>query len=350
MRITALRNSEVKLSSFKSTVIHHSIKGMKEMVHHKAREPVMLARTALVWFVVASVSLWSLACRFPHNNQGDVKAQPPQKISDTQKVRTVSDGKSPPPNRRRLIERKIQEFRRAFPRERDRGSVAIPVYFHILTSADGKEGNVSCEVVQKQIEVLNLAYAGKGGLGSVATPFRFVFAGMDITANDVYFNMAYDEDHPSKEEIAAKKELNRGNKSTLNIYTAKVPGSIFGWARFPWDLANGVDGVVVRYTTLPGGTEPDRNEGDVATHEVGHWLGLFHTFENGCNPPGDSVDDTPAQSGATLNCPVVGHNHCPGEHPEKVENYMNYCPDSCMFSFTAGQSNRMDAVHLLYRT
>ena len=315
------------------------------MVHHKTREPPMLARTVLVCLVVASVSLGE-ACSFIHGKRMRLNAHSHQ----TTTTITISDSPSPPPARRRAIEQQIRELRQALPEEREPGTVTIPVYFHIITSADGKEGNVSCDAVQKQIEVLNLAFAGKGGPGAVETPFRFVFAGMDITANDGYFNMAYQDDQPSPEERAAKKELNRGNKSTLNIYTSKVYGAAYGWARFPWDYADGLDGVVIRYTTLPGGNQGTQNEGDTATHEVGHWLGLFHTFEGGCAPPGDSVDDTPPQPSATIDCPTVPHNNCPGQNFVQVENYMNYTWDKCMYRFTAGQSNRMDAVHLLYRT
>jgi hypothetical protein len=251
--------------------------------------------------------------------------------------------------RRLQIDDRLSAMREVFPEERAAGSVEIPVYFHIITNAAGTEGAVIDADVKTQIDRMNAAYAGQGPGGTGApTPFRFVLAATDRTANDEWFNMPYAE-QPTPVERAAKAALNKGGKSALNLYTARLNDRTLGWARWPWDIANGVDGVVIRFSTLPGGTQPHYNEGDTATHEVGHWLGLFHTFQGGCSDTGDEVDDTPAEKSPGSGCPAA-LDTCPAQAgADPVENFMDYSDDSCMFKFSPGQSSRMDAAHLKYR-
>jgi Pregnancy-associated plasma protein-A len=221
---------------------------------------------------------------------------------------------------------------------RARGPVVIPVYFHILKNR-ADEGHVADKSLETQVKVLNDAFAG--------TPFRFVLAGRDITVRDDWFDMVYSRDSPTQAERAAKYTLNKPGNSTLNIYTARVSG-YQGWARWPWQLGDRVDGVVVKYSTLPDGATPYYNLGYVVVHEVGHWLGLFHTSERRCYAPGDCVDDTPAEESAKTDC-QDGIDSCPGPGVDPYRNFMNYTDDKCKNQFTRGQMTRMIAIYSAFR-
>jgi hypothetical protein len=101
---------------------------------------------------------------------------------------------------------------------------------------------------------------------------------------------------------------------------------------------------------VPGGTAAPYNEGDTATHVIGHWMGLYHTFQGGCNKTGDFVSDTPSEQFPAFGCPI-GRDSCArdaGQDP--VTNFMNFTDDSCMNTFTPEQSNRIRRVMETYRT
>jgi len=109
-----------------------------------------------------------------------------------------------------------------------------------------------------------------------------------------------------------------------------------------------IDGCSVLFSTAPNGTEINYNLGRTVTHEVGHWMGLYHTFQGGCFG-GDDVDDTPAQSSPTSGCPV-GRDSCPTvDGLDPIHNYMDYSYDSCYEEFTYGQAVRMRSAWDEYR-
>jgi hypothetical protein len=230
------------------------------------------------------------------------------------------------------------------------GSVTIKVYFHVIrrnTTVAG--GNVPNSQITNQINVLNAAFAGAapGGAGA-NTPFRFQLAGVDRTTNARWFRLSPD----SVAERQLKNRLRKGGANALNIYSASLTHGLLGWATFPQAYqGNSVaDGVVVLHSSLPGGSAAPYNLGDTATHEVGHWLGLFHTFQGGCAAPGDSVDDTPFEAAANFDCPADTTNTCAAPGNDPIHNFMDYTDDACMYQFTAGQSNRMSDHWTAYRT
>ena len=73
---------------------------------------------------------------------------------------------------------------------------------------------------------------------------------------------------------------------------------MLGWSRFPWQSAETprLDSVSVNFAALPGGKASGYNLGDTVVHEVGHWLGLFHTFQGGMPGRRRPVADTNAEA------------------------------------------------------
>ena len=223
----------------------------------------------------------------------------------------------------------------------------IPVYIHVIrTGTAVEQGNVPNAWIRNQLEALNLSYAGF--YGGVDTGFRFELAGVDRTTNARWFNMT----PGGEDEYKAKRALRRGGANALNIYTVDG-GKYLGWAYFPSGYASRphVDGVIIAFGSMPGSTLPgfeNFNLGFTATHEAGHWLGLYHTFQGGCNANGDYVSDTPAEKGPAFGC-QVGRDTCLQNGLDPIHNYMDYSDDPCYSEFTAGQAERMQEQYLFYR-
>ena len=220
----------------------------------------------------------------------------------------------------------------------------IQTYVHVINKGTGiSNGDVPSSWITNQMNVLNAAYAGTG--------WSFSLAGTTRTTNSTWYTMGYG----SSAESQAKSALRQGGKGTLNIYTANIGGGLLGWATFPssYNSAPSKDGVVLLYSSLPGGSAAPYNLGDTGTHEVGHWMGLYHTFQGGCSSNasggGDLVSDTPAEQSPAYGCPV-GRNSCTGiSGNDPITNFMDYTDDSCMNQFSTGQDTRMDSQFTAYR-
>ena len=211
----------------------------------------------------------------------------------------------------------------------------INVYWHTIHS--GSSGKLTSGEIAAQIAVLNDAYA--------ATGWSFALADSDYTDNSTWFNGCY-----GSSESSIKSALRQGSADDLNIYSCNPGSGLLGWATFPSSYSSSptMDGVVLLYSSLPGGSASPYNEGDTATHEVGHWMGLYHTFQGGCSKTGDSISDTPSERAANYGCPASADT-CTGEGLDPIENFMDYTDDSCMFEFTPEQDTRMDTMFSTYR-
>jgi hypothetical protein len=208
------------------------------------------------------------------------------------------------------------------------GSVSIPTYVNVITAKalSSTERSTRTRQVERQITVLNRAYSGRSANDAVGTPFRFRLQSIDFVVNAQWSTMGYG----SAEERAAKSALRQGGPDALNIYAGNIGDDLLGWATFPqsYSGAPSQDGVVLLLDSMPGGDAAPYNKGDTGTHEVGHWLGLYHTFQGGCQKKNDLVADTPAEKSPAFGCPE-GRDTCRATGADPIDNFMDYTDDAC---------------------
>ena len=220
------------------------------------------------------------------------------------------------------------------PEMRLAGSVQIPVAFHVVYA--GTKGRVSDQQIATLLNNLNAAYSG--------SPFSFHLASVDRTNNKAWYGNCLS----SKNEKVMKRRLAVDPRRTLNIYTCKtsnfpVTGGVLGYAYLPFMFPENsyMHGAVLHPALMPGGHPEVGVYGMIVAHELGHYLGLYHTFQGGCGATGDFVADTPAEAKPTGNC-AAGTDTCPAVVGlDDVTNFMNYGDDLCMNHLTPGQIQRM---------
>ncbi|MFI4898697.1 MAG: M43 family zinc metalloprotease [Phycisphaerales bacterium JB059] len=236
------------------------------------------------------------------------------------------------------------------------GLIRIPVVVHVIQNSSGT-GFISESRVQSQIDVLNedfQAIAGTNGANGTDTQFEFFLAtedpdgnptnGITYSTNNSWFNdsgsywnsLAWDTDR------------------YLNIYTNSASGALGYVPDLPQGgiAGSNADRVVVLYSSF-GRNAPltPFHLGRTTTHEVGHYLGLYHTFDNGCGTSscyttGDRICDTNRENSPTFGCPG-SRTSCGMAAP--LDNYMDYSDDICMEKFTPEQANRMRCTLEHYR-
>jgi len=239
----------------------------------------------------------------------------------------------------------------------------VKVWFHVIMDSQGN-GDVSDADLQLTIDSMNQAFAGQqprnpfkaSAQETGDVPFRFQIAGVERITNDVW---AVDGN-----SMAMKSALRVGGAADLNVYTVDFGNSgLLGYAWFPFWYVGGEieDGIVIDSGTFVNGAFTGYNSGDVLTHETGHWVGLFHTFQGSCFRPNDSVGDTPAEAGpyfwspdltgfpdsCTILAKQLPSTASPGRDP--IENFMDYSAEDTKYQFTPGQAVRADKLMTIFR-
>jgi gliding motility-associated-like protein len=235
----------------------------------------------------------------------------------------------------------------------------IPVVFHIVHQ--GGTENIPASSIELSLDHLNQSFANAGPYDpstGVATNIDFCLAKRkpDGTLSSGIERISDPLTELSMNDDLALKNLSRYDPTQyLNIWVvdeicSSTGCGVAGYAYFPSSHGGNLDGIVVEARWL--GNSPANSA--VLTHEVGHYLGLYHTFEGGCQNDdclanGDRVCDTPPdQSTAAVPC-NASPNSCttdtndgfPTDQPDMFQNYMDYGDWSCYSMFTAGQRDRM---------
>lgn len=265
-----------------------------------------------------------------------------------------------------VIENFTEEFiarRASDPRQRRTTNINIPVVVHVVgtTAVQG----VTEAQIQSQLDVLNKDFQK---LNPDASKIPAAFAGLAANCQ-ITFCLAKRDPGGNATTGIQRRTVTTASFSTndavkrystggldawdaskyLNLWVCNISGGVLGYAQFPGgDPAT--DGVVITYTGFgtTGTAQAPFNGGRTGTHEVGHWLNLYHIWGDdgtGCTGS-DQVGDTPNQAGENYGCPSYPlTDRCTRKAPGVMfMNYMDYTDDVCMYMFTAGQKARMDAL------
>ncbi|KAK0611410.1 hypothetical protein B0T14DRAFT_440392 [Immersiella caudata] len=249
-----------------------------------------------------------------------------------------------------------------------RAPIDIPLYFHVIASSQTPSGGwISDNTLQKQFRVIRDTFSSYG------ITFRWAANETTKTVNTTWSETLYksdlepEEDQPySGRVLEMKKALRKGGNDlrALNIYFHPDIPEFAGYSSFvplQKDRKDFIswDGIILNSNIMPGNPATALYVGHMAVHEIGHWLGLYHTFHGGCDGEGDHVSDTAPyfnQFSIMERCDDETRNTCvdsagPGgeDLPDPVHNFMSYFDEPCMDHFTPGQKQRMEETWNQYR-
>lgn len=238
--------------------------------------------------------------------------------------------------------------------------LTVPVVVHVLYNKPDQK--ISKQQVLSQLTVINNDFTGRNAdINTVPAPFkplvapdlgvRFSLALRDPDGNPTdgikYYETtitAFGSDDNVKFKALGGADAWPSDQY-LNIWVCNLGEGLLGYAQFPGGAA-ATDGVVINYTAFGtmGTAKAPFDKGRTLTHELGHYLGVFHIWgdDNGACNGSDEMDDTPNQAGSNGQCPTFPHVSCSnGPHGDLFMNYMDYVDDKCMVMFTKDQSVRM---------
>lgn len=254
--------------------------------------------------------------------------------------------------------------------------ITIPTVFHVVYNPSIPEQNIHDSLIYSQLDVLNRDYRRLNPdtvntrtiFDSIAADIQveFCLASVDPQGNwtsginrvqttqTSFFTTPFDNSVKSSSTGGADPWP---ASDYLNIWVCDMGFNgipfVLGYAQFPNDDPN-TDGVVITYQHFGDrwwdANAAPANLGRTATHEVGHWLGLYHIWGDGDCTQIDSVPDTPNADAASQSDCDTTKNTCDDsstpfwngiDPPDMVENYMDYSADACMNMFTLGQKTRM---------
>lgn len=260
-------------------------------------------------------------------------------------------------------------------------TLVVPVVFHVLYNSSTT--NISDAQIYSQINVLNQDYL-KQNADTVLIPsifksyaksmnIKFEIANTDPSGkstNGILRKSVTKSTYLYSTDEAKFDSLGGDNawdvQSYLNVWI--VPKIKFGssnviaYSSDPSNLTDKrTDGVVVQYNCVGsvGTLASNFNKGRTLTHEIGHWLGLYHPFEGGCSglntstcaSEGDLICDTPPSTYSSVSCaPTVNTCSETNDTQDMTSNFMGYSVDTCMNFFTNGQYERMRQIVALYRS
>ncbi|MBL7803398.1 MAG: T9SS type A sorting domain-containing protein [Saprospiraceae bacterium] len=244
----------------------------------------------------------------------------------------------------------------------ERAVITIPVVVHVVYNTTAQ--NISDAQIQSQIDVLNADFRKlNADVANVPSVWTSIVADFELN-----FCMATQDPNGNSTTGIERRQTSVTSFSTddkvkfysqggldawdaskyLNLWVCNLGGGLLGYAQFPGGPAS-TDGVVCTYTAFGtiGTAQAPFNKGRTATHEVGHWVNLYHIWgDDGSSCSGsDLVGDTPNQADENYGCPTFPQVSCSnGPNGDMFMNYMDYTDDACMYMFTNGQKTRGQSV------